>query len=76
MTRDRDETSKNVKGGMVINDRGGKLVTKQEAVLKIRESYFNELLNQEGNNNDLELPSYVEGKVEVSDITGTECKPG
>ena len=71
LSRDRDETSKVVKGGTVIKDRNEKLVTEQEAVLKVWESYFNELLNQEGNNNDLELPSYVEGKVELTDITDT-----
>ena len=38
------------------------------------ESYFKELLNQERNNNDLELPSYVEGKVELTDITDTGMK--
>ena len=49
---------------MAIKDRNGKLVTQQEEVLKVWESYFKELLNKEGNNNDLELPSYVKGKVE------------
>ena len=36
--------------------------TEQEVVPNVWESYFKELLNQEGNNNDLELPLYVEGK--------------
>ena len=76
MARDRDENSKDVKGGTVVKDRNGKLVTKQEAVLKVWESYFKELLNQERNNNDLELPSYVEGKVVLSDITDTEMQTG
>ena len=76
MARDRDENSKDVKGGTVMKDRNGKLVTEQEAVLKVWESYFKELLNQEINNNDLELPSYVEGKVELSDITDTEMQTG
>ena len=76
MARDRDENSKDVKGGTVMKDRNGKLVTEQEAVLKVWESYFKELLNQERNNNDLELPSYVEGKVELSDITDTEMQTG
>ena len=35
MTRDRDENSKDVKGGTVIKDRNGKLVTEKEAVLKV-----------------------------------------
>ena len=60
----------------MIKDRNEKLVTEQEAVLKVTESYFKELLNQEGNNNDLELPLYVEGKVEVTDITDTEMQTG
>ena len=40
------------------------------------ENYFKELLNQERNNNDLELPSYVEGKVELTDITDTKIQTG
>ena len=62
--------------GTVIKDRNGKLVTKQEAVLKVWESYSKEILNQEGNNNDLELPSYIEGEVEVTDIADTEMQTG
>ena len=76
MARDRDENSKDVKGGTVMKDRNGKLVTEQEAVLKVWESYFKELLNQDRNNNDLELRSYVEGKVELTDITDTEMQSG
>ena len=79
MVRDKDENSKDMKGRMVIKDRNGKLVTEQEAVLKVWESFFKELLNQEGNNNDLQLPSYVQGKGEVTDITDTpvqRCKLG
>ena len=60
----------------MMKDRNGKLVTEQEAVLKVWESDFKELLNQERNNNDLELPSYVEGKVELTDITDTEMQTG
>ena len=76
MARDRDENSKDVKGGTVMKDRNGKLVTEQEAVLKVWESYFKELLNQERNNNDLELPSYVERKVELTDIMDIEMQTG
>ena len=76
MTRDRDENSKDVKGGAVMKDRIGKLVTEQEAVLKVWECYFKELLNQERNNNDLELPSCIEGKVELTDITDIEMQTG
>ena len=46
MARDRDENSKDVKGGTVIKDRNGKLVTEQEAVLKVWESYFKELFER------------------------------
>ena len=42
----------------------------------VGESYFKELLNQERNNKDLDLPSYVEGKVELTDITDTEIHTG
>ena len=76
MARDRDENSKDVKGGTVIKDRNGKLVTEQEAVLKFCESYFKELLNHEGNNNNLQLPLYVEGKVELTNIKDTEMQTG
>ena len=75
MARDRNENSNDVKGGTMIKDRNGKLVTEQEAVLKVWESYFKELLNQERNNN-LELPLYVEGKVELTDIMDTEMQTG
>ena len=76
MAQDRDENNKNVMGGTVIKDRNGKLLTEQEAVLKVWESYFKELLNQERNSNDLELPSYVEGKEELIDITDTKMQTG
>ena len=76
MALDRDENSKDVKGVTAMKDRNGKLVTEQEAMLKVWESYFKELLNQERNNNDVELPSYVERKVELTDIMNTEMQTG
>ena len=51
-------------------------MTEKEAVLKVWVSYGYELLNQERNNNDLELPSYVERKVELTDITDIERQTG
>ena len=45
-------------------------------MLKVWESCFKELLNQERNNNDLELPLDVERKVELTDITDTEMQTG
>ena len=62
MARSRYENYKEVKGRAVIKDRSGKLVTQQEIVLKVWESYSKELLNQEGNNNDLELQLDVKRK--------------
>ena len=59
-----------------MKDRNGKLVTEQEAVLKVWDSYFKELLNQKRNNNDLELQLYVERKVELTDITDIEIQTG
>ena len=53
MARGWDDNSKDVKDGTVINDIDGKLLTEQEAVLKVWESFFKELLNQERHNNDL-----------------------
>ena len=61
MARDRDENSKDVKGGTVIKDRNGKLVTEKEAVLK---KLLQGATEPEENNNNLELPSYVEGKMD------------
>ena len=69
MARDGDENIKDVKGGILIKEKNGKLLTEQEAVVKICESYFKELLNWEGNNKHMELPSYVDGKLELTDIT-------
>ena len=51
--RDREEDSIDMKEWMVIKERHGKLLTEQEAVLKVWESYFKELLNEGGNNNKL-----------------------
>ena len=76
LARDRDENSKDVKGGIVIKGKNGKLVTKQEAVVKVCESYFNELLNREGNNNDLDLPSYVDRTFQLIDITCSDMQTG
>ena len=50
--------------------------TEQEVVPNVWDSYFKELLNQEGNNNDLELPLDVEGKEKLTDITDTEMQTG
>jgi len=38
------------------------------------EEYFKELLNWEGSNDELELPCYVEGKVELVEITEEEVQ--
>ena len=57
-------------------DRNGKLVTEQYTVLRVWESYSKELLNQEGDNDDMELPSYAEGKVDLTDITDKELQTG
>ena len=76
MARDKDENSKDVKGGMLIKNKNGKLVTEQEAGLKVWESYSKELLNQEGNNNDLELPRYVDGKAELTDNKDRDLQTG
>ena len=62
MARQRNEYSKDVKGGTFIKDRNGKLVTSREEVLKVWEGHYSELLNHEGNMSDLELPNYVHGK--------------
>ena len=61
MARDGDQNSKDVKGGTVIKDRNGKLVTEKEAVLK---KLLQGATEPEENNNNLELPSYVEGKMD------------
>ena len=73
MARDRKEEGVDVKGGRVIKDQDGKLVTDREEVLRIWESYFRELLNQ-GGGTDLELPSAVRGKIEVVKISEMEVE--
>ena len=60
----------------MIKDINGKLVTEQEVVLKVWESYSKELLNKEGHNNDEELPMDVEGKEKLTGITDTEMQTG
>ena len=73
MSRERKEDGKDVKGGRVIKDKDGKLVTDKEEVLRVWEEYFKDLLNQ-GVGRELELPSAVRGRVEVKDITYLEVK--
>ena len=58
----------------MIKDGGGRLVTERGAVLKMWEGYFKELLNWEGSNGELELPCYVEGKVDLVEITEEEVQ--
>ena len=76
MARHRNEYSKDVMGGTFIKDRNGKLVTNQEEVLKVWEGHYSELLNHEGNMSDLELPNYVQEKVNVIEITDMEVTRG
>ena len=76
MARQRNEYSKDVKGGTFIKDRNGKLVTSREEVLKVWEGHYSELLNHEGNMSDLELPNYVQGKLNVIEITDMEVTRG
>jgi len=58
-----------VKDGTAIKDGSGTLLTEQEAVLKVCESYFKVLLNPGGNDNNWFLPSSVGGKIEVACVT-------
>ena len=76
MARHRNEYSKDVKGGTFNKDRNGKLVTNQEDVLNVWEGHYSELLNHEGNMCDLELPNYVQEKVNVIEITDMEVTRG
>ena len=59
---------------VVIKDGGRRLVTERGAVLKVWERYFKELLNREGSSSELELPYFVEGKVELVEITEEEVQ--
>ena len=76
MARHRNEYSKDVKRGTFIKNRNGKLVTNRQEVLKVWEGHYSELLNREGNMNDLELPNYVHEKVNVIEITDMEENRG
>ena len=40
--------------------------------MKVWKWYFKELLNREGSNGELELPCYIDGKVELVEITEEE----
>ena len=46
--------------------------TSYPPLLKVWEGYFKELLNWGGSNGELELSRYVEGKVELVEITEKE----
>ena len=76
MARQRNEYSKDVKGGTFIKDRNGQLVTNREEVLNVWEGHYSELLNHEGNMSDLELPNYVHEKLNVIEITDMEVTRG
>ena len=51
-------------------------MTSREEVLKVWERHYSELLNHEGNMSDLELPNYVQGKLNVIEITDMEVTRG
>ena len=53
---------------------GRLVVTERGAVLKVWEGYFKKLLNREGNNGELEQLCFVDGKVELVDITEMEVR--
>ena len=57
-----------MRGGTAIKDGDRRLVMEREAIMKEWEGYFMELLNQGGRNSKMELPSYVEGNVEMVEI--------
>ena len=71
MAWDRNEESKDVKRGSVIQDKNGTLITDHNAVLHVWETYFKELLNKT-EDSELELPSSIREKTEVVEITDTE----
>jgi len=51
---------------------GRLLLTERGAVLKVWEGYFKNLLNRKGSNGELELPCFVDRKVELVEITEKE----
>ena len=71
MARDRNEESKDVKRGSVIKDKNGTLITDHNAVLRVWETYFKELLNKT-EDSEMELPGSVREKTEMVEITDTE----
>ena len=76
MARHRNDYSKDVKGGIFIEDRTGKLVTNREEMLKVWKGHYIEFLNHEGIVSDLELQNYVHDKVNVIEITDMEVTSG
>ena len=71
IARDRNEESKYVKRGSVLKDKNGALITDNNTVLHVWETYFKELLNKT-EDSELEHPSSVREKTEVVEITDTE----
>ena len=56
------------RGGAVIKDNNGRLITQSKEVLRIRTANFKELLNGKGALSCLELPNSVRREVEVEEI--------
>ena len=64
MARDRTEDGKDVKGGAVVKDNNGRLITQSKEVLRIWTANFKELLNGKGAASCLGLPNSVRREVE------------
>ena len=75
LAKDRDLDSNDMKGGTVVKDSNGKVVTERKEVLKAWKCYFSNLFNQ-GRLSDrcLELPTTVRKRTEVKEIDENEVR--
>ena len=74
LAKDRDEDAKDIRGGAVMKDNNGSLVTESKEVLKLWRSYFSELLNQGDGNVDITCPSSVREEWVINRITYREVR--
>ena len=66
LARDRDKDGSDFKGGTVIKDGNGKVVTERSEVLEMWKDYFQSLLNQSRvDDRILELPTSVRKNIEM-----------
>ena len=75
LAKQKEEDSRDMKGGSILKDSEGKLVSERKKVLTIWKKYFSGLLNPEGvNNRNIDYPLSVRKKVEGKEISEEEVR--